>query len=52
MRHQIAGYKLGRGKDQRAGLRRTMVKQLFANERIQTTRAKALFIRGLSLIHI
>ena len=46
MRHQIAGYKLGRGKDQRAGLRRTMVKQLFANERIQTTRAKALFIRG------
>jgi large subunit ribosomal protein L17 len=46
MRHQIAGYKLGRGKDQRAGLRRTMVKQLFEHERIQTTRAKAMFIRG------
>ncbi len=46
MRHQIAGYKLGRQKDARAGLRRTMVKQLFAHERIQTTHAKALFIRG------
>ena len=46
MRHQIAGYKLGRQKDMRAGLRRTMVKQLFEHERIQTTRAKAMFIRG------
>jgi large subunit ribosomal protein L17 len=46
MRHQIAGYKLGRPKDQRTGLRRTMVKQLFDHERIQTTRAKAMFIRG------
>ncbi|HNR01654.1 MAG TPA: 50S ribosomal protein L17 [Anaerolineaceae bacterium] len=46
MRHQIAGSKLGRQKDQRAGLRRTMVKQLFEHERIQTTHAKALFIRG------
>lgn len=46
MRHQIAGYRLGRGKDQRTGLRRTMVKQLLENERIQTTRAKAMFIRG------
>lgn len=46
MRHQIAGFTLGRGKDQRLGLRRTMVKQLFEHERIQTTRAKALFIRG------
>lgn len=46
MRHQIAGYKLGRQKDARAGLRRTMVKQLFTHEKIQTTHAKALFIRG------
>jgi len=46
MRHQIAGYKLGRSKDQRTGLRRTMVKQLFEHERIQTTLAKAKFIRG------
>ncbi len=46
MRHQIAGYKLGRSKDQRTALRRTMIKQLFEHERIQTTRAKALAIRG------
>jgi large subunit ribosomal protein L17 len=46
MRHQIAGYKLGRSKDARTGLRRTMVKQLLSHERIQTTRAKAMFIRG------
>lgn len=46
MRHQIAGFKLGRNKDTRLGLRRTMVKQLFDHERIQTTHTKALFIRG------
>jgi large subunit ribosomal protein L17 len=46
MRHQIAGSKLGRKKDARLGLRRTMVKQLFTHERIETTHAKALFIRG------
>jgi len=46
MRHQVSGYKLGRSKDERTGLRRTMVNQLLDHERIQTTRAKALFIRG------
>ncbi len=46
MRHQVAGKKLGRKKDQRAGLRRTLIKQLFEHERIQTTRAKAQAIRG------
>lgn len=46
MRHQLAGFKLGRKKDARLGLRRTMVKQLLDHERIQTTHAKALFIRG------
>ncbi len=46
MRHQIAGYKLGRSKDQRIALRRTLIKQLFEHERIQTTRAKAQAIRG------
>jgi large subunit ribosomal protein L17 len=46
MRHQVSGFKLGRKKDARLGLRRTMVKQLFDHERIQTTHAKALFIRG------
>jgi large subunit ribosomal protein L17 len=46
MRHQISGYKLSRSKDQRIALRRTMIMQLFEHERIQTTRAKALAIRG------
>jgi len=46
MRHNVAGYRLGRTKDQRRGLRRTMINQLFDHERIQTTRAKAMFIRG------
>jgi large subunit ribosomal protein L17 len=46
MRHNIAGYRLGRTKDQRLGLRRTMVNQLLTHERIQTTKAKAMFIRG------
>jgi large subunit ribosomal protein L17 len=46
MRHKVAGYRLGRTKDQRLGLRRTMVNQLLTHERIQTTRAKAMFIRG------
>ena len=45
MRHKVAGKKLGRNSGQRAALRRTMIKQLFENERIQTTRAKAEFIR-------
>ena len=46
MRHQVAGYKLGRSKDERAGLRRTMINQLFTHERIKTTKTKALAIRG------
>jgi large subunit ribosomal protein L17 len=46
MRHQVAGYKLGRTKDQRNALRRTLINQLFEHERIQTTRVKALAIRG------
>ena len=46
MRHQVAGYRLGRTKDQRIGLRRTLINQLFTHERIQTTRAKAMAIRG------
>ena len=46
MRHQVAGYRLGRTKDQRIGLRRTMIRQLFTNERITTTHAKAMSIRG------
>jgi large subunit ribosomal protein L17 len=46
MRHQVAGKKLSRTSDQRTGLRRTMIRQLFEHERIQTTRAKAEAIRG------
>ncbi|MHB8135805.1 MAG: 50S ribosomal protein L17 [Anaerolineaceae bacterium] len=46
MRHHVAGYKLGRTKDQRISLRRTLIRQLFTHERIQTTRAKAAAIRS------
>lgn len=46
MRHRIAGKRLGRSKDQRVALRRVMIKQLFENERIKTTHAKATAIRG------
>ena len=48
MRHKVAGHKLSRGKDERAALRRTLVKQLFSHERIRTTRAKAEAMRGLA----
>ena len=46
MRHGVGGYKLSRNKDQRSALRRTLINQLFEHERISTTRAKALAIRG------
>lgn len=46
MRHRIAGKKLGRGKDERTSLRRTLMKQLFEHERIETTRTKAEAVRG------
>ena len=46
MRHHVAGYKLGRSKDQRRNLRRVMISQLFTHERIRTTLTKAKFIRG------
>jgi large subunit ribosomal protein L17 len=46
MRHQVAGKKLSRGKDERKALRRNLIKQLFEHERIRTTRAKADAVRG------
>jgi len=46
MRHHIAGYKLSRSKDQRKALRKILVKQLFENNRIKTTKAKAKAIRS------
>ena len=45
MRHKVSGHKLGRTSAQRGALQRTMIKQLFENERIKTTRAKAEFVR-------
>ena len=46
MRHRVAGKRLSRSKDQRIALRRIMVSQLFEHERIRTTLAKALAVRG------
>ena len=46
MRHQVSGYRLGRTKDQRIGLRRTLINQFFTNEKLTTTHAKAMAIRG------
>ncbi len=46
MRHQVAGYKLGRSKGARIALRRNLIKQFFTHERLRTTRAKAAAIRS------
>ena len=46
MRHQVAGYKLGRTSGARIALRRNLIKQFFTHGRITTTRAKAEAIRG------
>ena len=46
MRHRVAGRRLSRGKDERAALRRNLIKQLFEHERIRTTNAKARAVRG------
>src|SRR4030043_2472459 len=46
MRHQMVGKKIGRKKDERTALRRILIAQLIDHERIETTHAKALAIRG------
>jgi large subunit ribosomal protein L17 len=46
MRHQVAGYKLGRSKGARIALRRNLIKQFLTHERITTTRTKADAIRA------
>lgn len=46
MRHGVAGKKLGRTSSQRKLLRTTLIRQLFEHERISTTQAKALAMRG------
>ncbi|HBO34898.1 MAG TPA: 50S ribosomal protein L17 [Anaerolineaceae bacterium] len=45
MRHQIKGYRLNRSMGHRTSMRKTMIKQLFEHERIQTTLAKAKSIQ-------
>jgi len=46
MRHRVAGYRLGRNKDYRTGLRRSLICALFTHEKIKTTHTKAMAIRG------
>lgn len=46
MRHRMHGKHLGRDTGQRKALRRGMAVQLIQHERIQTTEAKAAFVRG------
>lgn len=46
MRHRVAGKQLGRNTDQRKALRLSLAIALLEHGRIQTTRAKADYIRG------
>ena len=46
MRHKISGRRLARDTGQRKALFKTMLTELFKNERIETTEAKAKAIRG------
>jgi large subunit ribosomal protein L17 len=46
MKHQISGRKLGRSPSQRSALRRNLISQLIQHERINTTEAKAKFVRA------
>ena len=46
MKHRVWGRKLGRSVGERNALRRTLLTQLFEHERIETTAAKAKFIRA------
>lgn len=41
MRHQVKGYRLNRTMGHRTSMRKTMIKQLFEHEKIQTTLAQA-----------
>ncbi len=45
MRHQVKGYRLNRSMGHRTSMRKTMIKQLFEHEKIQTTLAKAKSIQ-------
>jgi large subunit ribosomal protein L17 len=46
MKHQMSGRKLGRSAPQRNALRRNLILDLIAHERIKTTEAKAKFVRS------
>jgi len=45
MRHRVAGRRLGRSKDHRRAMFRTLLTELFRHERIRTTEAKAKAIK-------
>jgi large subunit ribosomal protein L17 len=47
MKHQMhTGGKLGRSGPQRNAMLKTMITQMIQHERIQTTQAKAQYVRG------
>jgi large subunit ribosomal protein L17 len=46
MRHRVAGKRLNKSSGHRKALRRSLITELFRYERLRTTRAKAVAIRG------
>lgn len=46
MRHHVKGYRLSRDGGHRTAMRKTMIKQLFEHEKIQTTLPKAKSIQA------
>ncbi len=48
MRHRISGKRLNRSMGHRKALRRNLISDLFRYERIRTTKAKAVSVRGAS----
>lgn len=46
MRHRVKGKKLNRDSGHRKALRTNLVKALFEHEKIETTEAKAKYVRG------
>ena len=45
MRHRVKGKKLGRDSEQRRALAKLLTMALIEHERIETTHAKAIFVR-------